>query len=349
MALSALAAAALTTLLGTLLATGACKGKQADESAAGQAGQTGQTAEAEQAGQDRPIPIKLQLNWVVEPEFGGFYAAEHKGFYQQEGLDVDIAAGGAGVQTWKMVATGNVPFAIASSDEIVRARLKDAPIVGLFAVYQTSPRAIMVHESSGVTSLEEVFTSGKIQTVAMEPGLPYGRFLEKKYGFDKVKVIQYGGNLSLFLQDPRMAQQCFIFSEPVSAKQQGVAVKAFSVAEAGYNPYLAVLITSEEFLQKNRPVVEKFVRATRRGWQAYIDEPDAINQYMKKVGAAMEVDAMNLAAELQTPYVVSEETRERGLGSMSLERWQTLTRHMKDLGEIDDIPDPSRCFVNIPE
>jgi NitT/TauT family transport system substrate-binding protein len=333
MILAVFAATALSALLTTL----GCKGKHVDETAAGQ------------TGPERPIPVKLQLNWVVEPEFGGFYAAKHKGFYEQEGLDVDIAAGGAGVQTWKMVATGKVPFAIASSDEIVRARLKDAPIVGLYTVYQTSPQAIMVHESSGVTSLEEVFTSGKIQTVAMEPGLPYGRFLEKKYGFDKVKVIQYGGNLSLFLQDPRMAQQCFIFSEPVSARQQGVEVKAFSVAEAGYNPYLAVLITSEEFLQDNRPVVEKFVRATRRGWQAYIDEPDAINQYMKKAGATMEVDAMNLAAELQTPYVVSDETRERGLGSMSLERWQTLARHMKELGEIDDIPDPSRCFVNIPD
>lgn len=328
----------------TLACATACKDKQADPAPA--AASEGEPAAAEQG---RDIPVKLQLNWVVEPEFGGFYAAEHKGFYQQEGLDVEIAAGGAGVQTWKMVATGKVPFAIASSDEIVRARLKDAPIVGLFAVYQTSPRAMMVHASSGVSSLEEVFTSGKIKTVAMEPGLPFVRFLDKKYGFDKVKVIQYGGNLSLFLQDPTMAQQCFIFSEPVSAMQQDVDVKAFSVAEAGYNPYMAVLITSEDFLQKNRPVVDKFVRATRRGWQAYIDDAERINQYMKKVGATMEVEAMNLAAELQEPYLMSDETRQHGLGTMSQERWQTLAQHLKDLGEIDDIPDPSKCFVNVAE
>ncbi|MEM9492909.1 MAG: ABC transporter substrate-binding protein [Myxococcota bacterium] len=292
--------------------------------------------------------VTLQLNWTPEPEFGGFYTAVHKGIYADQGLDVTIKAGAAGVQTWKMVATGKVPFAIASAGEIIRARLKDADLVALYTVYQTNPQAIMVHKDSGVTSLEEVFTSGKIERVAMEEGLPYVNFIKQKFGFDKVKVIQHGGALSLFLQDNKMAQQCFIFAEPVSATEKGVGVEAFPVAEAGFNPYLAVVITSQDYLDKNRAVVEKFVRASRAGWQAYLDDPVPTNEYMKEQKSPMTVSAMKLAAELQTPYIVTEDTKSNYLGYMSEARWTELAGQLKELGKIDALPDASKIFLNIP-
>jgi len=290
--------------------------------------------------------VTLQLNWTPEPEFGGFYAAAHKGLYGQEGLEVAVKAGGAGVQTWKMVATGEVPFAVAESGEILRANLKDADLVGLFAVYQTSPQALMVHKESGVTSLGEVFTSGKIKKVAMEAGLPYVRFLEKKYGFGKVEVVQHGGNLALFLADPTMAQQCFAFAEPISAKEKGVEVSVFSTAEAGFNPYLAVAITSGKYLAANRNVVERFVRGTRAGWKAYLEDPGPTNQYLKTQGAAMSVEAMKDYADLQKPYVVGDEKTVE-LGSMSEERWKALAEQLVELGEIDRVPDVGKAFLNV--
>src|SRR5438067_1178889 len=147
------------------VAAGACGkgGKKSEDSTATPAGSAGS---AGSVGGVPAVAVTLQLNWTPEPEFGGFYAAVHDHLYEREGLAVSIKAGGAGVQTWKMVATGAVPFAIAEAGEILRARLKDADLVALYAVYQTSPQALMVHKASGVTSLGEVFTSGKIKRVA---------------------------------------------------------------------------------------------------------------------------------------------------------------------------------------
>ncbi len=303
-------------------------------------------------GATKPTPaaktaVTLQLNWTPEPEFGGFYTGVHKDIYAKANLDVTIKAGAAGVQTWKMVATGKVPFAIASGDEIVRARVNDADLVALFAVYQTNPHALMVHKSAGVKSLEEIFKSGKISKVAMESGLPYVHFIEKKYGFKDVGVIQHSGNLSIFLQEPKIAQQCFVFSEPVSAKEQGVEVDVFSVAEAGYNPYVAVVITSEAYLEKNRPVVERFVRATRDAWRVYLDDPGPTNEYMKEQKSPMSVKAMKMAAELQLPYIETDETRENYLGYMTQERWEELAGQLLELGEIKEKPDASKLFLNV--
>jgi NitT/TauT family transport system substrate-binding protein len=213
-------------------------------------------------------------------------------------------------------------------------------------VYQTSPQALMVHKASGVTSLEEIFTSGKIKKVAMESGLPYVKFLEKKYGFAKVEVVQHGGNLTLFLNDPTMAQQCFAFAEPLSAKEKGVEVTAFSTAAAGFNPYLAVVITSRKYLTEHRAVVEGFVRATRAGWKAYLDDAKPTNDYLKTQQATMTVDAMNQAAELQKPYVLGDD-KAAPLGAMTAERWKAFAGQLHDLGEIDQVADMTQGFVNI--
>ena len=322
------------------VALGACGkgGKKAEDSPATPAGSA--------AGSRPAVAVTLQLNWTPEPEFGGFYAAAHDHLYEREGLAVSIKAGGAGIQTWKMVATGAVPFAIAEAGEILRARIKDADLVALYAVYQTSPQALMVHKESGATSLADVFTSGKIKKVAMESGLPYVKFLQKKYGFDKVEVVQHGGNLSLFLSDPTMAQQCFAFSEPLSAKEKGVEVSVFSTAEAGFNPYIAVVITRGKYLADHRAEVEGFVRATRAGWKAYLDNAVPTNEYLTTQGGTMTVPAMNAAADLQKPYVVGDD-RTKYLGYMSEERWKALADQLHELGELDQAPDVTRAFVNI--
>ena len=294
------------------------------------------------------VPLTLQLNWVPEPEFGGFYHAVQAGMYEQEGLSVTISAGAAGVQTWRAVATGKVPLAIASAGEVLRHDLKGADLVAIYSVYQKNPMALMVHEDSGVSSLEDIFKSGKIGRVAMEADMPYGKFLRDKYGFDRVKLLQHGNNLSLFLQDKTMAQQCFIFSEPVSARQQGVPVRAFSIGESGYNPYQAVVIVHRDLLRNNREVFERFVHATRAGWQGYLDDPEPANKYMRTQGATMEMPAMKLAAELQSPYIADRETGRHGLGYMSKERWQTLADQLVSLGDLSSAPDVGQAFAHIP-
>src|SRR5262249_27140650 len=121
--------------------------------------------------------VKLVLNWVAEPEFGGFYTAKERGFYDKQGLDVEIVPGGASVPVVQMVAGGQADFGISGADEILTAKARGADIVALFAVYQKSPQAIMAHAEHAKT-LNEVFAGG---TLALEPGLPYAKWLKDTY------------------------------------------------------------------------------------------------------------------------------------------------------------------------
>src|SRR5215212_8239009 len=141
--------------------------------------------------------VTIALNWVPEPEFGGIYQAKIDGTCEKNGLDVTIRPGGAGAPTWQMVASGQVEFGVCSADEVVVARAQGADVVAFFTIYQTCPQAIMVHQSRGLTSIDQVFNSGG--TLAMEIGLPYAKFLQNKYGFANVKRIPYDGGIGNFL------------------------------------------------------------------------------------------------------------------------------------------------------
>ena len=239
--------------------------------------------------------LKLVLNWVPEPEFGGFYAAKESGAFASEKLDVEIQGGGAGVPVVQMVATDRADFGIAGADEILTARSRGADVVVLFATYQTSPQAIMAHASRGAKSIADLFKDGQI---AIEPGLPYAAFLKKKIGDITAKVVPYDGGVAHFLADKDFSQQCYVTSEPLAAKRKGGDPQVFLVADEGYNPYVGVVITSRNTARTKPELVKAFVRSVRAGWKTYLADPAQANAAMGKLNASMDAETFAAAVTL---------------------------------------------------
>ena len=317
----------------------------------------GDTQPAPGAGAE-PVAAELQLNWKPEPQFGGYYAAELSGAYARHGLTVRIRPGGASAPTVDMLGAGTVPFAITSGDEIVRARANGNLLVGLFAAYQTNPQGIMTRASRGFSTLADVFAHEG--TLAMERGLPYSSFLERKYGFDRLRIVPSPfGDLSLYRTDPTYSMQCFVTAEPLQATKIGIEPKTFLIAESGYNPYTTVLTTGERFLAGNRATVEAMVGAVREGWQTYLDDPAPTNEAMHRLNPTMDLDTFAASAEAQRPLVKGEtEATAAGgeedgdgssrLGAMTLARWLTLVDQLVELGIVPPgSVAPQECFVDL--
>jgi NitT/TauT family transport system substrate-binding protein len=279
-----------------------------------------------------PVALKLALDWVPEPEFGGFYAARESGAYKRHGILIEIQGGGAGVPVLQMVATGRADFGTVGADELLTARARGADLVALFAVFQTSPQGIMVHASRKLQKLEDAFHSG---TLALETGKAYAAYLKKKFAWDGVKVVPYDGGVAHFLADPSFGQQCYVTSEPIAARQKGADPAVFLIADSGFNPYATVVVTRRELLQQKPALVKEFVLATREGWRDYLDHPQVTNALLGKLNAALDAATLNAAAEAQRPLIETEETKQRGLGSMQQARWQTLSDQLLDLKFLD--------------
>jgi NitT/TauT family transport system substrate-binding protein len=201
----------------------------------------------------------------------------------------------------------------------------------------------MVHASRKLANLADLFNARG--TVALQRGLPYARLLEKKYGFDKVKIVPSpGGDISAFLADKNFAQQCFIMSEPLTAKHQGADVQVFPISDAGYNPYTTVLTTSGDILRKDPDRAKAMVAAVREGWRTYLDDPKPTNQRMNQLNPSMALEVFSEVAEAQKPLVEPSETSSNALGNMTKARWQTLIAQLKELGDIRLAPAAQDCY-----
>lgn len=287
--------------------------------------------------------ITLALNWKAEPEFGGFYAAALQGIYKKHGLDVKIQEGGSGTPTVQMLANNKVQFAIVSADEIILSQDRGSKnkVKALFAVYQTSPYIIMTHAEKNYKTLKDVFMSEGV--ISLQSGLPYYGFLVNKFGKPKAKIVPYLGGVGNFINDKNFSQQGFISTEPVSAEKGGAKTKNFIIAEEGFNPYLVVIAASEDTLKNSPEIAKKIVEASREGWEAYLKNPKATNQYMASLNKALDLETFNKGADLQKPLI---QTKSGPLGVMSAERWETLVKQLKDLKLIKSDIKASDLFVN---
>jgi NitT/TauT family transport system substrate-binding protein len=239
-----------------------------------------------------------------------------------------------------MIGAGSAEFGIVAADEILLARARGNDVVALFAVFQNNPQGIMAHASRKLKSIEDVLKSG---TLAIQSGLPYARLLQKKFGFDHVKVVPSpGGDLTAFLRGPDFAQQCFIMAEPLEAKRRGVDVTVFPVSDIGYNPYTTVLATSGDLLNKHPDMAKNMVAAVREGWRTYLDNPAPTNERMHALNPTMEAASYAEIAEAQRGLIDCNP-----LGKMTKERWDALSAQLKDLGDIPQAPPAEQCFRDL--
>jgi NitT/TauT family transport system substrate-binding protein len=305
-------------------------------------------APGERIGSSEPAPVHvtLALNWVPEPEFGGFYAARESGAYRRNGLDVEIQGGGGDVPVVQLVATGRAQFATVGGDELVTARSRGAELVAVFATFQTSPQCIMVHSERGLSKIEDAFQSG---TVALEIGLAFSKYLKTKFKWGSVNVVPYDGGIARFLTDPNFAQQGYATSEPIAARRGGAHPQVFLVADTGFNPYGTVIVTGRKFAESNPGLVRKFVESSRAGWELYLKDPGPTNAVLGRLNRTMDEATLATVAEAQRPFIETEETRSLGLGAMTADRWRALSTILVDLALIPSAPSIDTLFMPPPD
>lgn len=296
--------------------------------------------------------VRLALNWKPEPQFGGFYAARVTELDKKNNIDLELVPGGAGTPVVQMVAAGQFEFGIASADEVVVSRSRGkTDVVALFAVFQTNPQGILTHSKRSFQSLADIFRSDG--TIAMQKGLPYAIFLQRKYANGmRTSIVPYLGGISNFLSRTDHSQQCFVTSEPLLARKQGANVKTFLVAESGFNPYATVLITREKVLKEKPELVAQVVKTVREGWQRYLEQPADVNLKMRELNPSIDVETLLQMAEAQKALIEGDggvsaggDKGATGLGKMTTTRWSELIDQLHSMKLIDQRPSSESMFV----
>jgi len=108
-----------------------------------------------------PTPVKLQLQWFIQAQFAGYFAAQDQGFYADQCLDVQIVEGGVDIVPQTELAAGNVDFAISWVSKALASRDAGANIVNIAQVFQRSGTLQVSFKDAGITSVAD-FAGKKI-------------------------------------------------------------------------------------------------------------------------------------------------------------------------------------------
>lgn len=230
------------------------------------------------ANESAPFKLRVQLDWVPEPEHGGFYQAQALGFFAQEGLDVTLLPGGPNALVMPKVATGQVEIGQADSTNTLLQQAEGLPVVQFAAVFQDDPSGLLVNASSSVQRFEDL----KGKTVIARPEWAFLKYIEKKYRVT-FSVVPQNFSVAAFLGNKEAIQQGYYIAEPFHIAKAGAAKPRFlSTWDAGFRAY-AVLVTHRRLLREHPEQLRAFTRAYIRGWRSYLeDDPTPAHRALKQ-------------------------------------------------------------------
>lgn len=289
------------------------------------------------SGGEKTMPFKLtfQLDWVPEPEHGGFYQAQARGFYREAGLDVTIVPGGPGANVKEQVATGRAHVAQSDSTGTLAWQAEGLPISQVGAVFQDVPSGLLVSADSDVRGFADL--QGK--TIIARPEWPFLKFIQQKYGIT-FNVVPQNFSVAAFLAGKEAIQMGYYIAEPYHiVKAGGKEPRFLSTWDAGFRAY-AVLVTGKKFAREHPAQLRAFLAASIRGWRDYLeDDPAPAHAALK---AAHIDNTEEFMAASRRLIIEGQLVTGRGtdggvaqIGRISRERFATQIAQLESLGVVE--------------
>jgi NitT/TauT family transport system substrate-binding protein len=296
--------------------------------------------------------IKLQLKWVPQAQFAGYYVALDKGFYKDENLDVTLVPGGPDIVTEQQVANGQADFGVDWVASFLAFRDKGLPLVDVAQMYQSSGLLLVSKKTAGIAKPEDL----KGRKVGVWYGGNEFEFLalmdKLKYDPDKdLDVIKQGFTMDPFLAGEMDAASAMTYNEYQVVLESGVKPDDLNVINynnEGVGMLEDNLFTTEDMVKNKKDIVQRFVRASVKGWQAAIaDQKFAVDTIMKyaEKGSTTPDHQTRMMGEVAKLVVPEGWTVER-IGVMDPARFQRTADIALKFNVITKPADPAKSYTN---
>jgi len=219
--------------------------------------------------------ITLQLQWLEQFQFAGYYVAKEKGFYKNAGLDVQIVP-------YHKIAPVNTVCSKESHYGIGRSSLlidisEGKKIVLLKAIYQVTPLILMAIKGREIKTLADI----RHKRVMSVPDISNSVAFQSMLSINHIDMthditsLEHTYNVKDLIENKTDLMAAYSANEPFILKQFGYEPLIFSPSDFGFEFYDDILFTTQEELKKHPQRVKKFIEATLKGWEwafTHIDE-----------------------------------------------------------------------------
>ncbi|MFS0612858.1 ABC transporter substrate-binding protein [Lederbergia ruris] len=307
------------------------------------AGCSGATEEKSETGEKK---VSIVLDWTPNTNHTGLYIARDKGYFKEEGLDVEIILPGeAGAD--QLVASGKSEFGISAQESLTEARAQDIPIVSIGAIIQ--------HNTSGLASPVEK----NIKKPSDFEGKTYGGWgapveqavltslMDADGGdFNKVDVVNMG-DTDFFTAVQRDIDFAWIYYAwtGVEAELRGDDLNMIYLTDYSdkLDYYTPVISTSEKMIEKDPDTVKAFMKAVSKGYQLAIDNPEEAAEVLIKAEPDLDEELVRKSQEWLATRYQDDAAR---WGEQKQEIWQNYMDWMLEKKVLEKEIDVKQAFTN---
>lgn len=330
----------LMLVLGTILAGCGSTEEEADS-----------TTDTGTATEEKLTPITLQLKWVPQAQFAGYYVALEKGYYKEEGLDVTIAPGGPDIVAEQQVANGAADIGIDWVASLLPHQEQGLPLVQIAQIFQKSGLLLVSKKDAGINSPEDL--AGKNVGNWMGGNEFEILALFDKYGLDKnadLSFVKQAFTMDQFLNGELDAASAMTYNEYHVVLESGVPESDLSVIDMNDEGVAMLednLFANAEWLEENKEVAAKFVRASIKGWQdAIADQEGAVDIIMAQAeeGSTSKEHQLTMMQEV-AKLVAPEGFDPANIGMIDKEAFQQTADIAHKFGVIKEPADVTKAYT----
>ena len=213
----------------------------------------------------------VQLMWLDQFEFAGFYIAKEKGFYEDVGLDVELKKFDSSMDLTQKVLDKEADFGLNSSSLLIdKAKGKDVVLLG--TIFQSSPLALLALKNSKIETFSDMKNKKVMISNNQENFAPLQSML-KSQGLQpqELSFISHSFDVDDLINKKTDMMSVYVTNEPFILNEKGYEYTIFNPKNFGFNFYEDLIFTSKDFAAKNPKLVKDFYNATMKGWKYAFD------------------------------------------------------------------------------
>ncbi len=293
--------------------------------------------------------LDFVLNWVPGGDHAPYYYAKKLGWYAKEGIDLNLEPGKGSMLAVQKVGAGANPIGLADMGNVLIGKSKGTDAVGVFNVYANSPQGLYWLKSSGIKGVKD-FAGKKIGNPAADGARPMWPALAKANGIDPKSVIwvnvDANAKLSALKSKAIDVTTSFYNIHHIFQRELGDDMGFVAWRDVGLNPYGNSVIVHGEFLAKNKPIVDKFVKVTQRAFATCVKDPKPCVQALVDANGALKFDNELVNWSLVEVLMSDKFSKSVALGIHDDARMQADYQLVRDYVGIDKPFDVKTTYTN---
>jgi NitT/TauT family transport system substrate-binding protein len=297
----------------------------------------------------------FRLNWTASGEHAAYFVAREKGFYREEGLDVEVLDGSGSTTVLQLAANGTSPVIQADAATMMRGVINGMPVRAVAVPLQTSPMAFIYRaDAPRPTNISEV-KGMRVAVTAGDASMTLFTAFLGKIGLkqDDVQIITVGSTAAkdqAMLSKQADALIGFFMDQGVRLEPQtGVKIGYSRVYDlAGVTTLSSAIIVNNDWLKdaKNQDALRRFLRASQRGWQYAFDNRREAAEIFFKAKPSIPLNITQGTLDGAMTLIRTERTKGLPILASAIEDWKDTQDLLSTYANLKPMADVGVYFTN---